>query len=101
MEIDFSCIYHQNRIAIDKCENCGAYICLECKKVERRRHSSINDDNSWNRATYTEHTLCSDCFEKRQKSQKKICFWVCGIVILLTGGLIFIVLRAVRNMPNF
>lgn len=67
MEIDFSCIYHQNRIAIDKCENCGVYICLECKKVFRdsQTDSRVRDPNfrlQTLRRYPSRLVLCPECY---------------------------------------
>ncbi len=43
MEKDNSnCYYHPEKAAIAYCEKCGRNLCIQCKKIYRRYHSSTN-----------------------------------------------------------
>lgn len=51
---------------MDKCEQCGALVCLDCKKIHRVTHSTTSssfDDDSHNSHTYTtRHIFCPLCY---------------------------------------
>ncbi|MHA2106073.1 MAG: hypothetical protein ACW99R_00010 [Candidatus Hodarchaeales archaeon] len=73
MSTEFSCNYHSSRITVDKCENCSAYICLECKKIFRGNRSRTNPnflDNRLQRShSYSSKTiLCPLCYYDAEES---------------------------------
>ncbi len=85
MSSEFSCSYHPNRNAVDKCENCSIYICLECKKILRANRTRIQRPDIFSPKT----VLCPNCYyeaeEKRQATSNRI-----GIVFPLIFVAIFI-----------
>ena len=98
MSTGFSCRYHSNRNAIDKCENCSAYICLECKKVYQRSHTTsvgLNDNISSDSYSVRQ-VLCPLCYydniERTGAGMKRmglICPFI--FIIIFLGGTLFMV----------
>jgi hypothetical protein len=56
---DIKCYYHKNRTAVDKCEECGKYLCVECKQNISHAHTRSSGKTS--STYYTHHILCPDC----------------------------------------
>ena len=100
MKAGFACKYHSNRDAIEKCENCGAYICLECKKLYHTRHSTstgLDDDGFSSSSSYsTSHVFCPLCYydtlEKSSSGASRL-FLICPIIfiVIFVGFAIFMV----------
>jgi len=78
----YRCHYHPQIDAITKCERCGKYLCLECKKVY---HQVVGDDDMFGA---TREDLCPDCYEKRKASNWLISLLF--IIIFLIGASIMV-----------
>lgn len=75
MTTEFFCTYHPPRNAVDKCENCSSYICLECKKIFRggrsRKNSSLFDSRLQRSDPYSTKTvLCPLCYYDAEENQQ-------------------------------
>ncbi|MFX1274355.1 MAG: B-box zinc finger protein [Promethearchaeota archaeon] len=80
-----SCHFHPNRDAITKCEHCGKLICVECKNVYRKSHSSGSGDNM--SYYYTHYDLCSPCFyDQKIKALNPV-----GSIFLIISGILIII----------
>ena len=83
----FYCNFHPSREAITKCEFCGKFICLECKMIFRKQHSSGFDENK--RIYYTNHELCPPCYYdqkiKEEKSSMNLFLMAFGCVFSLVA----------------
>jgi uncharacterized membrane protein len=58
--MSLKCYYHPEIDAETKCEDCGKYLCLECKQVLIEVHGSSD------RRYSTRHELCPICYYDRQ-----------------------------------
>lgn len=89
MTNSLSCKYHPSRTAMDKCEQCGALICLECKKIHKVTHrtsSSSFDDDFHHSDTYTtRHIFCPLCYyDNIEKAGTKGRFFlICPVIFLI------------------
>ncbi|MHA2176191.1 MAG: hypothetical protein ACXACP_14390 [Candidatus Hodarchaeales archaeon] len=99
MPEDFSCRYHQNRNAIDKCENCGAYLCLECKNIFRDSYTDSRTDYYSNKFQSSSRDsgviLCPKCYFDRQEvdvnaSRRMSLFFPIMFFVIFFGGFIFL-----------
>lgn len=78
------CHFHPDRDAITKCEHCGRLICVECKMVYRKSHSSGSGDT--HSYYYTYHDYCTPCFYDRKiKNLNPI-----GPICIIFFGFIFL-----------
>ena len=94
---DFVCKYHLDRNAVDKCESCGAFVCLKCKKTYPEAYTG-----SYRRRAYT---LCPLCFfEKKEKvmsSPSREMIWIfmgftvfmMGMAVVMGSMLVFAILK--------
>ncbi len=89
MTSSLSCKYHPSRTAMDKCEQCGALICLDCKKIHKVTHttsSSSFDDDFHSSDTYTtRHIFCPLCYyDNIEKAGTKGRFFlICPIIFVI------------------
>ncbi len=82
---------------MEKCEQCGALICLECKKIHRVTHttssSSFDDDFHSSDSYTTRHILCPLCYYDMIETAgtKGRFFLLCPIafMIIFIGVVIF------------
>ncbi|MHA2104669.1 MAG: hypothetical protein ACW981_14670 [Candidatus Hodarchaeales archaeon] len=63
------CSYHPNKVAVAVCERCRRPICLEDKRIYRRRHSS--GSGNYRRSRYTSHEFCVLCNTAKLSSDAK------------------------------
>ncbi|WP_455140335.1 hypothetical protein [Candidatus Hodarchaeum mangrovi] len=109
MSTGFSCRYHSNRDAIDKCENCSAFICLECKKVYQTPYTTSDIDHDMVSDSYSEkHTLCPICYydnmERAGDGMRRMGF-ICPFmfIIVFLGGtflMVFVLLQFIDLWNN-
>lgn len=64
-----ACSYHPNKVAVDICERCRRPICLEDKRIYRRRHSS--GSGSYRNSYYSSHDFCVLCNSSQLSSDAK------------------------------
>lgn len=96
------CVYHPNREAVTKCEKCSKYICIECKNIYRRRHSTGHYHGTTGHhhsSTYvTQHDYCTPCLKDTQAKSAKGPYL---IMIIFSGMLFFMGLIILPIMLSF
>ena len=75
------CVYHPNRVAVEKCEKCGNLICLECKMT--RRVKRVDEADSV-------YTFCPPCYQTAQKQSRR--FGIIAIIIFIVVAAIIIII---------
>ncbi|NHI94041.1 MAG: zinc-ribbon domain-containing protein [Candidatus Lokiarchaeota archaeon] len=81
-----NCYYHPDREAINKCENCGKLLCVECKQVLHRTYSrgSYSSQGRYSHSHYysINYDLCPECYYDAQiaATSPKMC--IISFVIL-------------------
>ncbi len=85
---DIKCYFHPERNAVEKCEECGKFVCVECKYNFKKKHTHRTGKTS--SVYYTHHELCPQCYanaiESDGNSMKAAlpCF---GYIIFLMFGI--------------
>lgn len=82
MGLNFTaCHYHPDRVAVTVCERCRRPICLEDKRIYRKKHSrGAGDDVSY---YYTQHDYCILCNASQLRSDAKPTGILIAIPIIL------------------
>ena len=92
-----TCKFHPGVAATDKCEECGAPICLQCKQVFRVRSTSTSTGSY-----ATKYDLCPICYEKYRKrrgqAQKLGLICCCFIGFIGIGMVLSIIVIGVIMM---
>jgi len=98
---NLNCHFHPYRDAIGKCEQCGKLLCVECKNIYRRRHSTGSGDHI--SYYYNQQELCTPCFYdekiKRYHPAGYICLILFGFIFL--GASIFMFNESIDFMNSW
>ena len=81
-----SCHYHPDKIAVTICERCRRPICLEDKRIYRKRHTRGSGDNA--SYYYTHHEYCVLC----NASQLRLDANPYGLLFFIPFALIFFII---------
>lgn len=105
MTSDPKCYYHQERDAVSHCEKCGRLMCVECKRIYRRRRTTGSGEYSH---TYTERyeycPICKYTMDEKYSSSQYIglvCFfpiWIITLFIMPWAGSFFILFDLVKGL---
>ena len=82
-----ACHYHPDRVAVTVCERCRRPICLEDKRIYRKRHTSHS--GNYSRSYYTTHEYCILCNASQLKSDANPLAFLIFIPFLLIFFFIF------------
>ncbi|MFX1255784.1 MAG: zinc ribbon domain-containing protein [Promethearchaeota archaeon] len=81
------CDFHPDRAAVDKCEECGKRICLDCKKVYRGTNPKggfFNSNFSQKNRSEVRYVLCPHCYYQtvvKSKSDIDLTgLWIVGFI---------------------
>ncbi|MHA1585414.1 MAG: hypothetical protein ACTSWL_09175 [Promethearchaeota archaeon] len=98
------CFYHPDRKAVDRCENCGKMLCLECKRMDHQV-KGVSFDERYE----STRVLCPECYnitiENRNLNNKNglkiFGFVALGMCALLGLGVLAMVLFGWSMFNNF
>ena len=91
------CFYHNDRVAVDKCEKCHKMICLQDKMTYRVSNIEYGDDI---------YTYCPICYNEVQQASKKASKFILVIfivfIIIAFGSILlfaYFVMDMFNNLP--
>lgn len=84
----YECYYHENVQAVEKCEKCGRYLCINCKYLHVERDSDSNPTSS--------HVLCPVCEKLIKINQDNSIQWCIGII----APIIILIIIIASNLPR-